>query len=272
MKKFHLIILFFLLTYSLRSQNIPNGNFESWTFNSFNNSYEPTEWFTSNYGGDGDTGVYRYKPARTGNLACGFKTNFIMNTYTMPGILDISFPTTLKPNGMEGYFKGNMALNDTAIIFIEFSKDSNVIADGSLFFTQSENNYTKFVVPIDFFGAGDPDTCTITIIGGGFDPDDTLTAFAIDDLDFVFPISVKKVTLHKKDNILLYPNPANDILNISSEEAYSSVVIYNQTGQVVGTFRNETSIFIGTYGSGLYYLQLLDEDQQVVAKQSFIKN
>jgi hypothetical protein len=235
-------------------------------------SYEPTGWSTSNFGIYDDTGVSRYQPAHTGNYACGLKTNFILGTFTFPGILRSTFPFTQKPDAMEGYFKGNLSTDDTTVILIEFSKDTNVIADGTLYITQSQNSYVKFSVPIDFFGLGAPDSCSITIIGGGFEIDDTLTSIAVDDLIFTYPVNIDNITFKLSDHLKLYPNPASDILHIACNEPYSTIRIYNTTGQMVANYSNETSISLTEFENGIYYLQLLDENGQVVARKSFMRN
>ncbi len=214
MNKNILSIFLILLSLSAKGQQVPNGSFEQWFFNNNTQSYEPTGWSTSNLGIYGDTGVYKHTPARTGNFACGLQTHFVLSTFTVPGMLSTTFPITTKPKWMELYFKGNIALNDTSIIIVQFGQDTNIIADGSLFITQSQNTYTKFNIPIDFFGSGDPDSCTITILSGGFEIDDTLTSIAIDDISFYYPVDVKSVYYGAKDNINLYPNPNSGNLGI----------------------------------------------------------
>ena len=110
MKKNYLLILFLSMSCVSYAQQIPNGNFEQWFYNTTDSSYEPTGWNTSNFGIYDDTGVRRFKPAYSGNLACGLKTSFVLNTFTAPAYIFTSFPFTAKPLRMEGYVKGNLAV------------------------------------------------------------------------------------------------------------------------------------------------------------------
>ncbi len=272
MKKLQLLSFAFLFILGAVAQQIPNGNFESWTYNPSTFSYEPTGWKTANFGQYGDTAVRRYKPARSGNFACGFQTTFVLNTYALPGVLGTTFACTNKPQQMEGYIKGNLALDDTAIILVEFSKDTNAIGDGLYYITQSQNNYIKFVIPIDFYGFGNPDSCTIRVFSGGTLLDDTLTSFAIDDLSFVYPVDVNTIVSNASKKLSLYPNPANSFISIASVIDYHSVVVYNQMGQSVATYSNIETIAIEDWNKGLYFLQIKDSNNQVMETASFLKN
>ncbi|MDI1235205.1 MAG: T9SS type A sorting domain-containing protein [bacterium] len=270
MKKIHLLSFAFLFILSAFAQQVPNGNFEAWSYNPSSFSYEPTGWKTANFGQYGDSAVRRYKPAHGGNYACGFQTSFVLNTFALPGVLSTTFPISVQPKNLVGYIKGNLALDDTAILIIEFSKDTNVIGDGLYYLTQSQNNYIKFVVPISFYGMGNPDSCTITVFSGGTSIDDTLTSFAIDDLSFEYPVNVNSIFNNAK-KLNLYPNPANSFISIASSEDYHSVLVYNDMGQQVATFGNIETISIEDWNKGLYFLQIKDQNNQVIETASFLK-
>lgn len=271
MKKIHLLSFAFLFILNTIAQQVPNGNFESWTYNPSTFSYEPTGWKTANFGQYGDTAVRRFQPAHGGNYACGFQTSFVLNTFALPGALATTFPISSKPNQLIGYIKGNLALDDTAILIIEFSKDTNAIGDGLFYLTQSQNNYIKFVVPIDFYGLGNPDSCTITVFSGGTALDDTLTNFAIDDLSFEYPVDVKTILSKDSKKLNLYPNPAHSFISLSSSETYESIVVYNNIGQQVATYSNRDTINIEEWEKGLYFLQIKDQNLQVIESASFLK-
>ena len=62
----------------------------------------------------------------------------------------------------------------------------------------------------------------------------------------------------KAENISVYPNPSNDILNISTEKEIQSIVIYNSLGQVVLTKNvdaNFVKINIDELPNGIYTLK-----------------
>lgn len=272
MKIIYTIILSLFIGSALQAQQVPNGNFEQWAFDSGSMSFQPVGWQTSNVGSVGDTGTYRFKPAYAGNYACGLKTSFVLNTFAAPAMLQTTFPIGSKPETLELYFKGNIAANDTSIIIVEFGQDTNIIADGSMFITQSQSNYTKLVIPIDFFGSGNPDSCTITILSGGFEIDDTLTSIAVDNIAFTYPVNTRQVYFGAKENICLYPNPATDVLNIRCTDAYEKILLFNSTGTLVCELGSASFINVTDLRSGMYLMQLMNGSGQVVGRQTFLKN
>jgi hypothetical protein len=65
--------------------------------------------------------------------------------------------------------------------------------------------------------------------------------------------------LHSKKKIIVYPNPANDVLNISLPDAETGeITIYNPTGRIVFNKKylpGATSISIDHLEHGIYFLQ-----------------
>ncbi|UPT67290.1 MAG: T9SS type A sorting domain-containing protein [Sphingobacteriales bacterium JAD_PAG50586_3] len=58
------------------------------------------------------------------------------------------------------------------------------------------------------------------------------------------------------DNIVIYPNPAEDVLYINSAKAISSVQLYNGVGQLCYTSSNSNAINAAGLPSGLYVLKV----------------
>ncbi|MPT35786.1 MAG: T9SS type A sorting domain-containing protein, partial [Flavobacterium sp.] len=71
-------------------------------------------------------------------------------------------------------------------------------------------------------------------------------------------------------DITLYPNPANDILNLTNVSEKATFRIFNLLGQEVlnGSIRNN-SIAISTIATGNYILEIQDND--TVSSKRFIK-
>ena len=70
--------------------------------------------------------------------------------------------------------------------------------------------------------------------------------------------------------LLVYPNPANDILNIKIAQhvAVQSVTIQNELGQTVQTFNGNTNaLAIGDLAEGIYYVQVIDGTNTVITKR-----
>jgi len=65
------------------------------------------------------------------------------------------------------------------------------------------------------------------------------------------------------NNIIIYPNPANDYIKIKSQNIIKKVIIYNTIGQEIKTLQvlnsNITSINTTTLNNGLYYLKITTE-------------
>ncbi|WP_261511873.1 T9SS type A sorting domain-containing protein [Chryseobacterium paludis] len=76
-----------------------------------------------------------------------------------------------------------------------------------------------------------------------------------------------------KDDISIYPNPAQDVINIKLVKNTSKlkVTIYNTTGQLVSTSENKTSIDISGLTKGVYLLKVDQKNATTIIKK-FIKN
>jgi hypothetical protein len=73
--------------------------------------------------------------------------------------------------------------------------------------------------------------------------------------------SVSQLVLNNSFEI--YPNPVNDIINISATGVFNyDVVIYNTVGEVVLTHHNRgesATIFTSDLAAGIYYIRLITE-------------
>jgi hypothetical protein len=80
--------------------------------------------------------------------------------------------------------------------------------------------------------------------------------FMIDDLMVSSTVGIEE---NEMSNINIYPNPANNVVNISSDVDMKTVRIVNYTGQVVYTenaYSNSLSINTSNLAKGVYVLQL----------------
>jgi len=82
-------------------------------------------------------------------------------------------------------------------------------------------------------------------------------------------IGIDGITSQQK--LIVYPNPANDLLNIKNVQVGTTVSIYSMTGELVlsSTIDNNGIVNINTLQSGLYTLRLSNENMNSVLK--FIK-
>ena len=95
------------------------------------------------------------------------------------------------------------------------------------------NNYTQFTLPIyyDQSISGNPDTLNIVLLSSAAMPFGVGTTLFVDDLTFDYSTEIKEV---QAIDYKIYPNPAQDVVNISCKDSNSNLVlIYNVTGRVV---------------------------------------
>ena len=82
------------------------------------------------------------------------------------------------------------------------------------------------------------------------------------------------VSENEENQMAIYPNPAQDAVNILTEDGLQRIEIYNLLGQAIETFEmnGEYQITIHTsqYNSGIYMLRITTESS-VVSKQLIVK-
>ncbi len=72
----------------------------------------------------------------------------------------------------------------------------------------------------------------------------------------------------QKSDFSIYPNPANNYLNISGGN-FDMVKIYNSIGKLMGVYDNTNTIDISKYPSGLYIVELIDGSE--IFREKIIK-
>jgi hypothetical protein len=88
-------------------------------------------------------------------------------------------------------------------------------------------------------------------------------------LDNISLTSSSAEVIELSTNLKVYPNPANDVLNISANGEISNVVISTLEGKVIKT-TNESSIDVSNLTSGMYIYQVTVNGK--VSTGNFVKN
>ena len=149
--RINLLVLSILISFNLKSQDvhIPNSGFESWVTTSLYNN--PVGFYTSNNDAlalsyvniskstDKYQGAFAVKIETkgtidnivSGNIISGKPNPMLGNDPYLGG-----FPYANKPDSISGYFKYNLAANDSAIVFVIFKKGAQYI----------KTNYDKFKI------------------------------------------------------------------------------------------------------------------------------
>ena len=269
MKYIYLFSIFFI-GFNCFAQQIPNSSFEQWAYNNATQSYEPIGWNTNNLGQYNDSGVYKSKLAKTGTYALGMKTNLVGNVYLKPAFAFAHFPFTAKPANMLGFFKGELALDDTIAIIVQLTKNGKELANGLYYNYQSQNNYIKFVNPLTYINNNTPDSCKISIFQLGREKDDTLTNIAFDDFSFEYFVSVDAGKI--QDNLVnIFPNPAQNYLTLETELEFNKIIVYNHFGQIIEELPKQNSLEISNFAIGIYYIEMQNKQGFIVARKSFFK-
>jgi len=85
-----------------------------------------------------------------------------------------------------------------------------------------------------------------------------------------FEIYINVGIVDYKDNIIIYPNPANNIINIVGTDIVN-VKIFNNIGQLILTQHNTNTINVSTLTNGLYLLTIETLTGSIIQKK-IIKN
>ena len=70
-------------------------------------------------------------------------------------------------------------------------------------------------------------------------------------------------------SVTVYPNPANEVLNIELGDSQSDVMIYNSLGQVVRCYENmsgDMQINVADLNAGMYFVKANGEITKVVKR------
>src|SRR5690554_2106652 len=66
-------------------------------------------------------------------------------------------------------------------------------------------------------------------------------------------LSVDDLTL---EEVKIYPNPVNDLLQIQSDQEIVGIALYSLTGQKLQTWENQDDINLSSYASGIYFVKV----------------
>lgn len=174
MKKHLFSFLSIILVSTVFSQSIPNGGFESWTLNTYEN---PQFCNTSNYQYNGGSNGYqtglnaiKTTDAYHGNYAIKLVTTltgtnvcFAYCAVGDPGKNPAQggMPYSQKPTGIRFHYKSNIIGNDTAFVLASFKKSGATL--GTYFFkiSASKTAYTLFTSNLSPALSTNPDTLVI---------------------------------------------------------------------------------------------------------------
>ena len=111
------------------------------------------------------------------------------------------------------------------------------------------------------------------IVGGALNINPLTNSVYVDSIVFdnVIPSALGIADFgNTKNTISLYPNPAKEVLNISSYSQIAKIEVYDLLGKKVASNNNASDVNVAALGKGAYIVKVVQENGSVVAKQ-FIK-
>lgn len=110
------------------------------------------------------------------------------------------------------------------------------------------------------------------IVGGALDINASTNSVYVDSIvfDTTAPALGTADFGYASNAISLYPNPAQEVLNVSSSKKISKIEVYDLLGRKVASSNNASEVNVAALGKGTYIVKVLQENGSVVAKQ-FIK-
>ncbi len=165
--------------------------------------------------------------------------------------------------------------------FKAYEKQDHVIL---LWSTLSEVNNQKFVIEKSFNGISWTDIGSIKGNGSSnsridysfIDEDPSnINYYRLRQIDFNGSFdysSIIKLRLENKYEFNIYPNPSRQYFNISSNsKKLSAVEIISLNGKIMERSENRSQIDVSDLENGVYYLRLLDENNQLLTLEKMIK-
>ena len=111
------------------------------------------------------------------------------------------------------------------------------------------------------------------ILGGALNINPLANSVYVDSMVFdnVVPSALGTDEFENTINtISLYPNPAHEVLNISSTNSITKIEVYDMQGRNVASNNNASNVNVESLVKGVYIVKVMQENGSVVAKQ-FIK-
>jgi hypothetical protein len=175
-------------------------------------------------------------------------------------------------------YKATIQTGDVAFAWVEARKNGVVVSGGQLPIAASAAAWTDGTITMSNY-TDLPDTIDIIFVssvgsiftGTGIPEPVEGTKLMIDDVRFLgnaAGIEENSLTINA------YPNPANDVLNISISEEASSVLVISMDGKIITRQEvngNSTSIDVTALSSGIYFYEVVTTSGNTV-RNSFMKN
>ncbi|PKR80012.1 hypothetical protein CW751_12370 [Brumimicrobium salinarum] len=170
---------------------------------------------------------------------------------------------------------------DAALILIQsIDVNNNILSNGSLKLTGTQSEFSSVTVNLTTFNQGTPEEYIISIsssaaegIVNATEPIEPGSTISIDNIEIGNNLGTKKEK-YDQEKIVMYPNPAKNVINFFVEKEQSGkIIIQSLLGkQVINTtFENHSrKININKLEKGVYFYSIYDSKGVLLNRRQFI--
>jgi hypothetical protein len=278
---FAFIALAFTIQVNAQDYFYANGDFETWK-DTLGYS-EPKGWSTLNalslfslpestIQGDAHSGGFGAKLVTQANSVQDFpavlSSAYILNSQGEPDLNLAKVPFTMRPKNFSMYYMAMPGAGDSCSGIMVLTRwnmaeqRADTIAFGGFFIKDSVTTYTKMVVPFNYSSPLAPDSALILIASSAnaFAPVPGSTLY-VDDFELGFETGLNEKE-NNLNNVSVYPNPANDMLTVKTEEKAFTVSMFDLQGRNIYTAasgRSQCEIHTSDLQAGIYMLEIRSE-------------
>lgn len=286
MKKVLSITAICLLGLTANAQSTSNLDFENWTndptlgfpmpdgFWATNGLYATTQEIIGSQNGANHVRLNTlFVPAGVpfpaqDTVVPGICMTGALNTTTFQIEAGEPWTGTGQPASFDGYVKYTTQGNDTSIVYVEFLFGGNIIGIGIAGFSGAQTNWTNVNIPISWSTADTPDSVTILFASSagnlfniGTDTDGTV--FEVDNFSFSGGGTSSIEEVAETKNVSIFPNPAKDLITITTNNNADKVELYDITGKLVKTIsvtKATTITSVSNLDAGVYFYKATKDD------------
>lgn len=309
MKKFLLfcLLLVFVSGFVYAQDDLPNKGFEEWDADTTLTGYvyyDPLSWNTPNVYTSllaSQVVVLRDEDAMEGNYSLKMETKVLsiqpLGEIPIPGVITLGeieidllhqtggiiggIPFTEKPYAFKAYVKASLAENDSAFIAAYTYKYNSVTAQKDtlaqilMYFSEEISDWVEIEIPFEYLSDTTPDSINIICFSSSsFKSSYEGSVLKIDSMSIKMESGIEYQVLGE-NNILTYPNPADDFITFDFGNTLEKAVlnIFNSKAEMIQTTNildSKESINLSHFAKGSYFYQLIQNNRKC-ASGHFIK-
>ena len=273
------------ISFSGTDLNVPNADMENWGIAV---ATTPLDWLTSYNQENPDANIERTTDSYAGDYAIIIKNNLDFNqvgNITLGSFMapydTPAFPVAAKHHTFHGFMKFLKEGMDTLTLAVSLFKEGELIGNAFQEFTEYEEEYTPFSLPIYYFMPDDvtPDSANIIVSLGRHGIPYGNSKLYLDHLSFdglqtpdVYSFIEDKNLWTPSLQTLVYPNPSHQQLFIQSNKKLDYISIYNLQGQRLSNYivneynNNHYTVNTQNLPEGIYILELISGDMKKAEK------